>query len=310
MLDAVMETYAALHFLAETLVFQPRSALESPPPQGDRCPDAPWRLPTESDLGLWWYTKALGFMDAGYQNTVPVHAVADGLLTRREAWNDAVAIQHDDPLHPGKKVWTFYGGMADADNEASFVADAFPPGSEGVPVKAGDLLGYQGRWWQGPIWVHVHFAITPARADGSFPAALVNRADASDEPLPYELEKTMTNRNDVDIEAKDKPSVQAATLGLWLATAVLGFLALPKALNILLRIYAGFWGDYGLYGRTYSTAVALRQFLVLPLAMIVIAVIIGGAEYHYRHIGEPRSWRLFAQTLGAELAIFLMAMFI
>ena len=120
----------------------------------------------------------------------------------------------------------------------------------------------------------------------------------------------MTNRNDVDIEAKDKPSVQAATLGLWLATAVLGFLALPKALNILLRIYAGFWGDYGFYGRTYSTAVALRQFLVLPLAMIVIAVIIGGAEYHYRHIGEPRSWRLFAQTLGAELAIFLMAMFI
>jgi 4-amino-4-deoxy-L-arabinose transferase-like glycosyltransferase len=190
MLDAIMETYAPTSFKAETLVFQPRSALETPPPQGDRCPDAPWRLPTESDLGLWWYTKALGFMDAGYQNTVPVHAVADGLLTRREAWNDAVAIQHDDPLHPGKKVWTFYGGMADADNEASFVADAFPPGSEGVPVKAGDLLGYQGRWWQGPIWVHVHFAITPARADGSFPAALVNRADASDEPLPYELEKT------------------------------------------------------------------------------------------------------------------------
>jgi hypothetical protein len=38
--------------------------------------------------------------------------------------------------------------------------------------------------------VHTHFAITPARADGAFPAALVNRADESDEPLPYELEKT------------------------------------------------------------------------------------------------------------------------
>jgi hypothetical protein len=112
------------------------------------------------------------------------------LLTRREAWNDAVAIQHDDPLHPGKKVWTFYGGMTDAGNQTSFVAEAFPPGTAGVPVEAGELLGYQGRWWQGPIWVHVHFAITPARADGAFPAALVNRADESDEPLPYELTKT------------------------------------------------------------------------------------------------------------------------
>jgi hypothetical protein len=190
MLDAVMTAYAPTSFRANTLVFQPRSALETPPPEDDRCPDAPWRLPTESDLGMWWYTKALGFMGAGYQNTVPVRAVADGLLTRRETWNDAVAIQHDDPLHPGKKVWTFYGGMADEANKASYVADAFPPGSEGVPIEAGDLLGYQGRWWQGPLWVHTHFAITPARADDSFPAALVNRADESDEPLPYELEKT------------------------------------------------------------------------------------------------------------------------
>ena len=95
-----------------------------------------------------------------------------------------------------------------------------------------------------------------------------------------------------------------------MVTAVLGFLGLSPALDILLRIYAGFWGDYGFYGRTYSTAVALRQILVLPFAMIVIAVIIGGAEYHYRHIGEPASWQVFAQTLGAELAIFLMAVFI
>ncbi len=189
MLDAIMATYAPTSFRANTLVFQPRSALETPPPAGDRCPDAPWRLPTESDLGMWWYTKALGFMGVGYQNTVPVRAVADGLLTRRETWNDAVAIQHDDPLHPGKQVWTFYGGMADEANEASYVADAFPPGSEDMPVETGDLLGYQGRWWQGPLWVHTHFAITPARADDSFPAALVNRADASDAPLPYALEK-------------------------------------------------------------------------------------------------------------------------
>ncbi|NBD36082.1 MAG: hypothetical protein GVY30_08790 [Chloroflexi bacterium] len=120
----------------------------------------------------------------------------------------------------------------------------------------------------------------------------------------------MTNRNDLKTEGRAKLSVQVTALMLWIATAALGFLALPRALDVLLRLYAGFWGDYGFYGRTYRTAVVLRQLLVLPLSMIVIAAIVGGAEYHYRHIGEPASWRFFAQTLGAELAIFLMATFI
>ncbi len=120
----------------------------------------------------------------------------------------------------------------------------------------------------------------------------------------------MTNRNDIDLEAKVKLSVQITTFMLWCVTSILGFLSLPYALNIATGIYAGFWGDYGFYGRTYSTAVALRQFLVFPLAILVIVVVIGGAEYHLRHVGKPESWRVFAQTLGAELAIFLMAMFI
>jgi hypothetical protein len=194
MLEAVTDNYVALHFLANTLVFEPREALETAElpllnENGGQCPDAPWPLPTRSEMGMWWYSRALGFMAEGYENTAPVYAVADGLLTRREAWNDAVAIQHHDPLHPGKTIWTFYGGMADAQNQRSFIAEAFPPGAEEVPVQAGDLLGYQGRWWEGGIWVHAHFAITPARADGSFPAALVNRATETDEPLPYDLKK-------------------------------------------------------------------------------------------------------------------------
>lgn len=191
MLDAVTDNYVALHFLATTLVFKPRDRLEAaelPPPNG-QCPDAPWPLPTRSEMGMLWYGRALGFMAESYENIAPVYAVADGLLTRREDWNDAVAIQHDDPLHPGETIWTFYGGMADAQNARSFVAEAFPPGIEELPIQAGDLLGYQGRWWEGEMRVHAHFIITPARADGSFPAALVNRAKETDEPLPYELEK-------------------------------------------------------------------------------------------------------------------------
>ncbi|MFP4396096.1 MAG: hypothetical protein ACLFTI_12635 [Anaerolineales bacterium] len=194
MLEAVTANYAATRFLADTLVFEPRDTIETAElpllnENGGQCPDAPWPLPTRSEMGMWWYSRALGLMAEAYENTAPVYAVADGLLTRREVWNDAVAIQHDDPLHPGETIWTFYGGMADAQNQRSFVAEAFPPGVEDIPVQAGELLGYQGRWWEGGTWVHVHFALTPARADGSFPAALVDRADETDEPLPHELKE-------------------------------------------------------------------------------------------------------------------------
>jgi hypothetical protein len=120
---------------------------------------------------------------------VPVYAVADGLLMRRADWNDAVAIQHDDPLQPGAKVWTFYSGMADQSNHRSYIVPAFPEGAEGKPVKRGQLLGYQGRWWNGPVWMHAAFAVMPALADGAFPAELVGRATDQDPPLPHDLKE-------------------------------------------------------------------------------------------------------------------------
>ena len=125
---------------------------------------------------MWWISYQLGFMGEGYENTVPVYAVADGLLMRRPNWKGSVAIQHDDPVRSGEKVWSYYGDMASGWDDESFVVPDFRPGSEGVAVKAGQLLGYQGQWsgQQGnPIWVHLHFAVVPALADGSFPSEIV-----------------------------------------------------------------------------------------------------------------------------------------
>lgn len=51
-------------------------------------------------------------MGEGLEGTVPVHAVADGLLLRRPEWHDAVAVRHTDPLDPDGLVWTFYGDAA------------------------------------------------------------------------------------------------------------------------------------------------------------------------------------------------------
>jgi murein DD-endopeptidase MepM/ murein hydrolase activator NlpD len=61
---------------------------------------------------------------------VPVYAVADGRLTRLAGWKSAVIIQHQDPLRPGKVVWSFYSHMASATGMSYIVAE-FPPAVPG-----------------------------------------------------------------------------------------------------------------------------------------------------------------------------------
>ncbi len=178
MLAVIQKHYIASGIKAETIIFRPRSTAGIAAPVEGVCPGAAWPFPTAGDLGLWWYNKTLSLMGVGYDNTVPVHAVADGLLMRRADWPDAVAILHDDPLEPGKHVWAFYGGMASRDGQASYVSAAFPSGSTDIPVKAGELLGYQGSYRY--AWVHLHFAVVPPLADGSFPVALVWRDTGND----------------------------------------------------------------------------------------------------------------------------------
>jgi len=185
MLAAIQEHYVASGFEADTIIFRPRNAAGISPPVDGACPGAAWSFPTSGALGLRWYNKTLSLMGIGYDNTVPVYAVADGRLMRRTDWPDAVAILHDDPLNPGQQVWAFYGGMASRYGQVSYVSTAFPPGSTDVPVKAGELLGYQGSYQY--AWMRLHFAVVPPLSDGSFPAALVWRDRGNDLSLAQVL---------------------------------------------------------------------------------------------------------------------------
>lgn len=175
MLDAILTSYAAAAFRAETIVYRPRDPAVASPADSEACPAAPWRLPTRSELGIWRQGGGLAFMGEGYERSVPVYAVADGLLTREAAWRDAVAIRQADPLRPGEAVWAVYSGMASAWGGWPFIEPRFPPGSRDVPVKRGELLGYQGQYsarWGTPYWVHLEFAVLPAQADGGLPAEI------------------------------------------------------------------------------------------------------------------------------------------
>ena len=173
MLAAIQAHYIASDIKADTLLFRPHSTAGISAPVDGACPGAPWPLPTAAALGVRWYNQTLSLMGVGYDHSVPVYAVADGQLMRRAEWPDAVAILHDDPLTPGQSAWAFYGGMSSRDGGVSYVSAVFPPGSTDVPVKAGELLGYQGSYRY--AWVHLHFAVLPTLPDVTFPAALVWR---------------------------------------------------------------------------------------------------------------------------------------
>jgi hypothetical protein len=133
-----------------------------------------------------WSENGLNIFSWGNKNTVPVYAVADGVLLRPSDWEGAVVIQHDDPLNPGEKVWTVYADMLSASGHESYILDNFPPGSTEIPVNAGQLLGYQGEWsgriyW--PMPAHLRFA-----AVKEIPTSIMMNDDVfknAVDPTPY-----------------------------------------------------------------------------------------------------------------------------
>jgi hypothetical protein len=173
MFEAIDASYALSDIVAGNRVYIPYELKAAE--VLNACPGALWQLPSDSRLGVKWQDDGLMFFGQGNEGQVPIYAVADGLLWRPEAWTDGVIIEHDDPLQVGKKIWTFYGGMTSANGKESFVAEEFPIGVKNVPVKAGQLIGYQGSWSgnpQWPMWIHVYFALV--RATGNFPETFNN----------------------------------------------------------------------------------------------------------------------------------------
>jgi len=160
------------------------------------CPGAPFLLPTEGLIGLLWRDPSgpyhifrrhtgLDIFGDGAPGTVPVVAAYAGTLTRLEGWVSSVIIRHDDPLHPGRTIWTYYTHMASRDGDTSYILDRFPPGTSEVWVEQGDLLGYQGDYSGSaiPVGTHLHFSIVQSEPDGSFKneSSLGNTLD----PSPY-----------------------------------------------------------------------------------------------------------------------------
>lgn len=146
---------------------------------GERCGEASFVFPTNGFIGyLWDDSFRVGHRHQGIDifggeglNVTPVIAVYPGYLSRLPDWKSTVIIRiPEDPLNPGRQIWTYYTHMADVKGN-SYISAEFPPDTMDVFVEAGTLLGYQGNYSgdpYNPTGVHLHFSIVKDDGRGGF----------------------------------------------------------------------------------------------------------------------------------------------
>jgi len=161
---------------------------------GQRCSTAPFLIPTNGYIGyLWGDTFRIGHRHQGIDifggsdvQITPVVAAYSGYLTRLPDWKASLIIRiPEDPLEPGRQIWTYYTHMANPQGD-SFIVPDFPPGAHEVFVQAGTLLGYQGDYSGdpgNPVGVHLHFSIVQDDGQGGFRNEL--QISNTIDPSPY-----------------------------------------------------------------------------------------------------------------------------
>jgi len=158
------------------------------------CGGAPFRFPTDGYIGFIWGDsfrpghkhQGLDIFSGEESGKTPIFAAYDGYLTRKDGWVSSVIIRiPDDPLNPGRQIWTYYTHMADREGN-SYITEDFPPGTREVFVKAGTLLGYMGNYSGtpgNPTGIHLHFSIVKDDGQGGF----LNELEIKNtyDPSPY-----------------------------------------------------------------------------------------------------------------------------
>jgi peptidoglycan LD-endopeptidase LytH len=161
---------------------------------GENCSAAPFLVPTNGLVGFLWDDsfrighrhQGIDIFGGGDLGVTPVVAAYSGYLTRLPDWKASLIIRvPDDPLRPGRQIWTYYTHMANSQGD-SFIAAEFPPGTNEVFVQAGTLLGYQGNYSGtpgNPTGVHLHFSIVKDDGGGQFLNEL--KIENTLDPSPY-----------------------------------------------------------------------------------------------------------------------------
>lgn len=98
------------------------------------------------------------------------------------------------------------------------------------------------------------------------------------------------------------------TAALWLLSVGLGVLALDALVRSVEFGGALLIARSGLVPAANARGLltVLRYGAAMAGGLLLLAVAIPGLDYHFKHSGERRSWRLFAWTFGGELALLAL----
>ncbi len=124
--------------------------------QREPCPGAPFVLPSDGLIGLLYHDTALPYnlfkrhsgidiFGDGVPGEVSVVAAYGGYLTRLPNWKASIIIRHEDPLQPGRIIWTYYTHMASKDGSKSLYRGGFPARYERCLGRTGDAARLPGR---------------------------------------------------------------------------------------------------------------------------------------------------------------------
>lgn len=114
-----------------------------------------------------------------------------------------------------------------------------------------------------------------------------------------------------NLEAKPGARVYGLAYGGWLLTSVLAVFSFLAGRAVIIRTYLRFfpWDSWRVQSGQGGLPM-INILISLPLAIFVVAVIIGGFEYQHRYMNTPGAWRLLARILALEAGILLLAWFI
>jgi murein DD-endopeptidase MepM/ murein hydrolase activator NlpD len=164
-------------------------------PQGQTCDGAPFSMPTEGYIGYYYDDsfrplqrhQGIDIFGGKATGETPIFSPYDGFLSRQEGWKSSLIIRipQDPTTAEPQQIWVYLTHLADLQG-SSLIADKFPPSSLEIPVKKGDLLGYQGNYSgtpAQPVGVHLHLSIVMDDGKGHYLNEL--KIDNTYDPSPY-----------------------------------------------------------------------------------------------------------------------------
>jgi hypothetical protein len=104
-----------------------------------------------------------------------------------------------------------------------------------------------------------------------------------------------------------KTLMSVLTAILWLATVGLGMLAFmvfQQGLQVRSGLLLLEYGEMGAVARAGFWRIIRYTSLFLG-GIGWLAMVVGGMEYHFRRIGQRQSFRIFAWTIGIEIALIV-----